>query len=246
MNYGGIIGNQLKQIRQNYFKVRSDFLALALPDYCLGCDQDGCLLCPSCLEKMVCRPVEICPICKAVDESDHCSGSLLQSLWALARYQDYLIADSIQKIKYEYLTGLVQVCWHKYLDVFWQQAKEAISPDTILIPVPLHRKRLLERGFNQSELVANELSVISGLAMKTDLLSRIIYNEPQVGLNGALRLANVQGIFSVNYKALAEAWGREIILIDDVYTTGSTMAECARVLKTAGFRKVSGLVLAVD
>ena len=107
-------------------------------------------------------------------------------------------------------------------------------------------ERFLERGFNQSELIARELAEISGLSVNCDLLKRIIYNEPQVGLSGRRRLENIKGIFGIDYRALSDCWGRELILIDDVYTTGSTMSEAAKVLKSAGFKRVHGLVLAVD
>lgn len=221
-------------------------LDLIYPNYCLSCDSEGDLLCPSCSEKLIIRPQKICPICKRAEEVRNCQNSRLNNLWTLAHYQDYLISDLIHKFKYEHLTSLAEAVWKKYLIIFWQKHGEKISQKTILIPVPLHKKRYLHRGYNQSEIIASELSKISGLEVNNKLLYRSVYHEPQVGLSGSARLSNVKGIFKINYRAQSAVWGRDILLIDDVYTTGSTMAECALTLHLAGIKEVSGMVLAID
>lgn len=227
-------------------RIKSNLLDLVFPHLCIGCNKEGRILCQDCRNKLTINPQKICPICKMADEVRNCVGSPLDNLWALSHYQDYLVAESVQKLKYEYLTDFIQDYWKAYLKKFWQLNKNVINNDHLLISVPLHKKRFLERGFNQSELIAGELAAISGLPIEKDLLKRTIYNEPQVGLNGSRRLENIKGIFSVNYKALSRSWNKEIILIDDVYTTGSTMSECAKILKSAGFKRINGLVLAVD
>ncbi|MFA5021200.1 MAG: ComF family protein [Patescibacteria group bacterium] len=224
---------------------KNELLDLVFPNFCLGCGAEGELLCPDCSAKMVCRPAEICPICKRAERC-FCPGSPLDGLWALAHYQDYLIAELIKKVKYDYLTGLAGAALSRHLEMFWQQAADCFSVRTVLIPVPLHHKRFLERGFNQSEIIAVELSRVSGLKVESGLLKRISHNEPQVGLSGQRRRENIKGIFEVDYRAISSVWGRELLLIDDVYTTGSTLSECAQTLKSAGFPKVSGLVWAAD
>jgi len=233
-------------MRPSGSEFRDNLLDLIFPNFCLGCGAEGKLLCPDCSAKMICQPAEICPICKLAAVGRHCLGSPLDDLWTLAHYQDYLTAELIQKIKYSYLTGLAGAALNRCLEAFWQKTASQSSRQAVLIPVPLHRKRFLERGFNQSELIAVELSKISGLAIENRLLKRVIYNEPQVGLSGNRRRENIKGIFEVDYRAISSVWGSELLLIDDVYTTGSTLSECARILKTAGFSKVSGLVWAVD
>jgi len=223
-----------------------DIFDLIYPNYCLSCDREGDLLCRPCLGKLIIKPQKICPICKRSEEIKNCSGSRLDDLWALAHYQDYLVSDLIRKFKYEHLTVLAETVWKEYLMDFWRKHGANFDRKTILIPVPLHRKRLLHRGYNQSEIIALELSKISGLAVNNELLYRAVYHEPQVGLSASARISNVRGIFKINYRAQSDIWGRDILLIDDVYTTGSTMAECAAALNSVGFRRVSGLVLAVD
>lgn len=237
---------QITNLKLRINDEKNKLLDLIFPRYCIGCNKEGRILCQDCGDKLVISPQKICSICKMADEARNCAGSPLDNLWALSHYHDYLVANAVQKLKYEYLIDFIQDYWKAYLQKFWQLNKTEINSNHLLIPVPLHRKRLLERGFNQSELIASELAAISCLPIEKDLLKRAIYNEPQVGLNGSRRLKNIKGIFSINYKALSRSWGKEIILIDDVYTTGSTMSECAKTLKSVGFKRINGLVLAVD
>ncbi len=233
-------------LKERLSEAKKTILDLFFPQFCLGCHQEGELLCPDCRRRLVVRPKKICPVCKLADQPRNCLGSDLNSLWALSHYKEYLVADLVQKIKYEFAIGLVGDCWQEYLAKFWELAQEGINKNTVIIPVPLHKTRFLQRGFNQSELIAKELAEISGLAVNAGLLKRHIYNEPQVGLSASRRKENIKGIFSLDWRKLSDSWGREIILVDDVYTTGSTLSECAKTLKSAGFKKVSGLVLAVD
>ncbi len=106
------------------------------------------------------------------------------------------------------------------------------GPGVIVTAVPLHKKRLKERGYNQSVLLAGELSNRFSLELDRSLLKRVRLTRPQVELNGRERRRNVRGAFEVT--AGRELEGREVILIDDVYTTGATVTECARLLKERG------------
>jgi ComF family protein len=112
----------------------------------------------------------------------------------------------------------------------------------IVMPVPLHRKRLRQRGFNQAVLLAHGVSVRFGIPLALDNLVRIRSTRPQVELSGIERTRNVAGAFSVLRPAKVD--GRRVLLIDDVFTTGATMNECALTLKKAGARSVTALTLA--
>jgi len=120
----------------------------------------------------------------------------------------------------------------------WLQAKEGL----LLMPVPLHPRRLRERGFNQSLLLSREVA----RALNADLdflsLKRIKYTKPQTGLGSEERSRNVARAFQVSRREAVK--GRSIVLVDDVATTGSTLNECARALKKAGCREVFCLALA--
>jgi len=112
----------------------------------------------------------------------------------------------------------------------------------VLIPVPLDRKKLKWRGFNQAEEIGKELSKFLKISLINDVLVKIKETLPQVELSDEERKENIKGAFSCQNPELIK--GRKILLVDDIYTTGSTMAECARVLKTAGAKEIIGIVIA--
>jgi len=106
------------------------------------------------------------------------------------------------------------------------------APPGLVMPVPLHRRRLRERGFNQSLLLAREASRIFSAPLVYDNLKRARCTEQQINLTHAQRAANVNGAFALERPFEAE--GMAVALVDDVYTTGATIRECARVLNEAG------------
>jgi ComF family protein len=111
-----------------------------------------------------------------------------------------------------------------------------LPAEAILVPVPLHRSRLWRRGFNQSVLVARELSKHTGVPVAADALQRVGATPPLKGLNMRQRRRTVAGAFRPNGNV--DLRGRTIILVDDVMTTGSTANACARILKRAGAERV--------
>lgn len=112
----------------------------------------------------------------------------------------------------------------------------------MIVPVPLHKTRLRERGFNQSLLLSKGLAKIYGLHVDYLNLKRIRATAPQINLKGKGRLKNVRGAFAAENSLAFKH--KKILLIDDVHTTGATIAECGRVLKKAGAESVDALTLA--
>jgi ComF family protein len=112
----------------------------------------------------------------------------------------------------------------------------------LLVPVPLHPRKRRERGFNQSELLAEAISARAGVPLVKDALVRRRETGTQTGLSAAARRANVRGAFAVRRRARIE--GQRIVLLDDVYTTGATALACAQALLAAGAREVRLLTLA--
>lgn len=118
-------------------------------------------------------------------------------------------------------------------------AKLELSSDVAVVPVPLHSSKRRQRGFNQAELIAER--ALKALHNKhfecvTNVLARVRPTVSQIGLTRNQRQENIRGAFSVSH--LNKVSGREVLLVDDVMTTGTTAAECARVLKRAGIKKV--------
>jgi ComF family protein len=112
----------------------------------------------------------------------------------------------------------------------------------LVIPVPLHKKRLRERGFNQSLIIAKSIARNFSLTIDFQSLRRLTYTEPQINLGRKERESNVRNAFAVvREKAVADS---RILLVDDVYTTGSTVKECARTLLKSGAKSVAVATLA--
>ena len=112
----------------------------------------------------------------------------------------------------------------------------------VVIPVPLHEKRLRKREFNQSALIAKYLAASQGITVMLDCLVKIRDTMPQVGLSSRERRKNIKGAFAINNRPLIS--GKDIVLVDDVVTTGATVRECSKVLKKAGARNIYVITLA--
>jgi len=112
----------------------------------------------------------------------------------------------------------------------------------LMLPVPLHIKKLRERGFNQSLLLARQLANKWTIPVDFSLLKRQKFTLSQTGLNKKEREENIRGAFVVSDKK--KVTGKKIILVDDVYTTGATLNECAKTLRKAGAVEVAVLTLA--
>lgn len=126
-----------------------------------------------------------------------------------------------------------------------QRAGAALIADSdVILPVPLHRKRLWARRFNQSALLARALAKSCALTCLPAGLLRTRHTQPQKGLSRSARYKNVAGVFAVDNKHLALISGKRVLLIDDVFTSGATLDTCARALRGAGATQVHVLTLA--
>ncbi len=125
-----------------------------------------------------------------------------------------------------------------------QAGGELLGDAPLIVPVPLHRSRLLMRRYNQAAVLASALAVRTGLETVPDLLVRRRRTPPQGKLGGAARRRNVQGAFAVRAGRAGNLPGRRVLLIDDVLTTGATVEACARPLLRAGAAAVDVLTLA--
>lgn len=117
-----------------------------------------------------------------------------------------------------------------------------LSPPELIIPVPLHAKRLKSRGFNQALVLARILFPGPRPRIAPQLLVRTRWTEPQTTLSGRERRQNLDGAFAV--RQAERICGRQVLLVDDVFTTGTTLNECAKVLKAHGAARVEALTLA--
>jgi ComF family protein len=115
----------------------------------------------------------------------------------------------------------------------------------LIIPVPLHKGRMRERGYNQSYLISEGLSRVLNIPVKAGILIRSRYTDSQTTLSREGRIENVSGAFEIKSKHIPEIEGRRILLLDDVITTGSTTESCAKTLKENGAKTVTAVSLGI-
>lgn len=146
------------------------------------------------------------------------------------------LKELIHLLKYDHVLPAAAV-----LGRMLAEAVTDLQPDfgfipPLVIPVPLHESKIRQRGFNQSELIARAMVDKCGVSLELapKLLVRKRETDSQTGLTRQQRVANLRGAFSVTN----EIAGRDILIVDDVFTTGTTASECARVLRRGGAKKV--------
>ena len=127
----------------------------------------------------------------------------------------------------------------------YEKIQKQISSTALIIAVPLHKKRLRERKFNQAILLSKSIAKLApSLKFYPDFLLRTKYTKSQTALSQKDRGQNLRNVFALNTKYYGVVQGKTILLVDDVMTTGTTLEECARILKKAGAAMVVGVVVA--
>lgn len=178
-----------------------------------------------------------CPFC--------IRNHFLDRLAAATSYEDPLVEKIVKTMKYRFVKSLADEIagpMVRYLEKMKNRGLKYNPSDTLVAPVPLHRRRLNWRGFNQSELIGRAIGKGLGIDFLI-ALSRTRHTIPQAEIQErGLRIENVKNVFSCSEPELVR--GRTILLVDDVYTTGSTLDDCARALKSAGAKEVIGFVFA--
>lgn len=220
-------------------------LDILFPKECIGCGAEDAYLCSLCAGRLPLFTEGRCPACKhfSAHGEVHPScrkSSTLDGVLAGAPYSEGLVRKSIATLKYQSISELAA----PLAELMAKKVREHpffLEENWILVPVPLHRRRLAERGFNQAELFCGHLARLLGF-LEAPVLRRTSQRPPQATLGQEDRRVNIKNIFQAD---AALARHKKIFLVDDVYTTGATMNECARVLKDAGAREVWGLVAAI-
>lgn len=218
----------------------------------MGCKKEGSYFCQSCIADILQTDL-VCPECDnlSIGGLTHpsCERSFnLDGLWSLGIYQGSL-KRAIQKLKYEpslvkdfapVLANIIIDYWEKYQPHIFDLIRK--NKNWVIIPVPLHWFRENDRGFNQSALIGQILSKKLGLAY-CDALKRIRYTKSQVKLKKKDRRRNIRNAFALSPDCNLFPVTC-VLLIDDVWTTGSTLRECCNVLKRNGAKAVWALTLA--
>jgi|GEM_PF-111198 len=273
-----------------------DFL---FPRFCLGCGREGEWLCPSCREKILAVKTQVCPACGRISpKGSYCASDRyfkeiqyiqgkrkeiktrrsLGGIIVSAYYEEGPIKEAIHNFKYNNIVELKNILGDVLAATLKENLDLAPKEEIMLTAVPLHFIRRAQRGYNQSELLADYVATKLNLAKNFRILRKIRWTKPQVKLGGEKRLKNLENSFKIVTKITKIAkinaaltakfprkfrsknhknrekkmrplkndilFGKTIILVDDVATTGATLNECAKVLKKAGAKEVWGLVVA--
>ncbi|HUT75168.1 MAG TPA: ComF family protein [Armatimonadota bacterium] len=234
------------------------FLDLLFPPRCLACRRFGPEpLCADCGAAVEYVAPPLCHRCGIPFDPQARGGPLCASCRrgrlpyvmgrSVARYQGPL-RQAVHRLKYDgkrVLAGVLgELMAAALLDGGDGSAQDGVPAPpripfdrlSLIVPVPLHPVRARERGFNQAELLCGPLARRAGAPIAIHCLQRVKLNPPQVAVPAKLRRANVRGAFAVTDAAAVD--GRTVLVFDDVWTTGATLVECARMLRRAGAAEV--------
>ena len=223
-------------------------LNLIFPPLCSGCGRLGENFCDVCAQAVEPVPHPQCahcgrpqPVLTAV--CAHCRRHPTDPLCLTRSAALYTspLRQAIHALKYEAQPELAPLLARYLIAAYANAPWSNLAQDiTAVVPVPLHPQRMEERGYNQSELLAESFCAVVQLPLQVTWLERIRETRQQVGLGPGERYANVAGAFC----ATADVAGQQLLLIDDVYTTGATLRACAAAALAAGATAVYGLTLA--
>ena len=201
----------------------------------------------------------VCGICDKICKSDLCKKCEIElnnvAKFKIDRYTDKNFEKHIYLFKYEGIIKerlikfkfnekpYIYKCFVKFLIKNEKICKILKSYD-IIIPVPIHYNRKVSRGYNQSALIAKEIANNLEIKYNDKVLYKKVNNKPQSTKNKEDRIANVIGVYFI--KKEDKILNKKVLLLDDIYTTGSTVNECSKILKLAGAKKVDVITIAKD
>lgn len=216
------------------------FATAVFPQQCFACgaDSGAGVLCRCCDAGLPGRGVPRCPVCGIGQPHAMVCGACLSkppafdATWAALDYA-FPLDKLVQALKYGHRLGVSRL----FVDLL---ADGPVPLADVVLPMPLHAGRLRTRGFNQAAELARPLARLWDVPLALDGVLRDVDTAPQVSLPWKARAANIRGAFRV----VANVVGKRVVVIDDVMTTGATLAELARSLKDAGAQSVENRVVA--
>lgn len=233
-------------------KIAKSFWDLIFPIECIFCRDGGKWVCNSCFNKLRFKTSQTCPRCGKKNINNkicpHCSSLFyFNKLTIVGDYNDEKIKKVIKLLKYKFIKDLSKNL-SDYVALFLSEKnekdiKKIYHQNTILIPIPIHKKRERWRGFNQSELIGRRLAKKLDIPIEDNKLKRIKHKKPQTVLKREERIKNIKNCFSWEGGSLEN---KKILLLDDVITTGATLNEAARILKEKGAKRIEALAVASE
>ncbi|OGB75030.1 hypothetical protein A2810_03320 [candidate division Kazan bacterium RIFCSPHIGHO2_01_FULL_49_10] len=216
---------------------------IIFPPRCGNCKAPGAWVCQECWQNLALVRTPLCyrcgrlspgfKICPSCRQANGLSRLILCGYW-----QDPL-RRLILNLKYRRLRVLADYL----VELMVWSVRLIDHPIDLIVPVPLHRGRYWQRGFNQAELLARGVAKRLVVTM-ADPLIRTRSTRPQFGLVKPARRSNVQGVFRLKRGQSSLVEGKIVVVVDDVVATGSTVEECAKILRQEGAKQVWGIVIA--
>ena len=207
------------------------------------------ILCGDCLDRIAPHRASLCPRCGRFFDGagdDHLCGACVETAPPFSRHRSAgryrgVLKDVILLLKYRKNRPLGSELGRRTYEAL--RRDEALWKDVdLIIPVPLHRRRRRERGFNQAEVVAAEIGKRAEILLARNVLKKVRHAPPQTTLERDERADNVRDAFTVVRREAV--LGKVVLLVDDVYTTGATLGECARILLQEGAAEVRAITVA--
>jgi len=229
--------------------IKEFFLDLLFPKFCISCGKKESYLCQDCFSLIDIAERQYCPFCpqpRVVIDGRTCNfcqrSKKLAGLYSATSYDNFIVKKTVNQFKYAYIKELAKPLSSLIVAhlINLNQVESFLS--FILIPIPLHKKKLKQRGFNQAEEIGKELSKNLEAPILNNVLIKTKQTSAQVELKKEEREKNIKGAFFCQKPELVR--DKKILLVDDIFTTGSTMEECALTLKRAGAKEIWGIVVA--
>lgn len=230
-------------------RILKNILDALFPAHCAGCGDSGAVLCEGCTAT-ISSPKCFCAFCGSGEINygicEECADfydiSPIKVYWTV-RYRDSAIKKLVKALKYRSASSVVDVLG-KLLVAKIENVMPNIDNDmSVIISVPLHKRRIRERGFNQSELLAKYLADKINIPIEKNILIKTKNTPSQVmAFSRRERLNNLKGSFDVRDEDKIK--NKTVILVDDVITTGATIIEASHTLKKAGCKNIIAVVVA--
>jgi len=224
-------------------------LDILFPIKCISCNKEGKWICQKCFKKIKIKKNQTCPKCFSKNKDgrycDKCSVySKMKGVVVASTYEDKLLQKAVHILKYKYVKDLSKPLAVILQNGFknWHKNNKTKIEDIILVSVPLHKRKENKRGFNQAEILTQELALRIGAKANSKILKRVKHTEAQAKQDSLARRKNIKGAFSITKDINIR--NKIVFIVDDVCTTSSTLEECAKEIDKGKPMEIWGLVLA--
>ena len=230
-------------MQSTWTKTRNYIIDLVYPKECVGCNKEGVWLCRRCRSKIIKIKTPYCPKCKRITKNgqfcSNCRKNISLTGIIISAYYREPLKETIHHYKYQGIRDLK----NQLSDFIIDRLKNNLPRgEKILVPIPLYKRKELERGFNQSREIAKKISSYFNIPLTENLLVRKKQTLPQINLRLKERSENIKDAFGL--LPGREIKGKTILLVDDVTTSGATLNEAAKVLRQAEAKEIWGVVIA--